>query len=162
MERIAVLVEEIGALKASQVSFEEQVEKLVSDYRELDLKKQTYEAKRREALAQDRDIAAQKLGVEISFFAVELQDINMRIKDIQRQSYFLGLERNRKQRLRKRLEEEIEVSIKTAEFGLRFIYNLDLFIFYIILWLAICFAWRFSLPQLLIILWHSSDDVSFF
>jgi hypothetical protein len=53
------------------------------------------------------------ISMQTSLITIEMHDINTKVKDLQRESYFLSLERNRKKALRQRLQEELEVCIET-------------------------------------------------
>ena len=90
MERIAALTEEANELKAMQVHLEEQINVLVEKHRTTAEKRKVAETRRKEAVAVDRDAAAQHFVVEISIATADMQDINSMIKDLQRQSYFIG------------------------------------------------------------------------
>jgi hypothetical protein len=70
-------------------------------------KRNLCEQRRREAQSQSRQAAAHHLTVEISLHTADMQDINAHVKDLQRQIYFLSIERNRKRKVVKKLNDEI-------------------------------------------------------
>ena len=106
-ERIAVLTEEVGELKAMEAHLEDQIKVLVENYKQLSVKKQKNERKRVDAIEAHREVAAQHIAVEVSIIAADMQDINRNIKDLQRQMYFINLDRNRKRKVVKQLNIEI-------------------------------------------------------
>lgn len=114
MERIAVLISEVNELKAMEAHIEDQVEILVEKYQKLSEKRKLSEIRRKDALAIERDVAAQHIAVEISVLTADMQEINNKIKEFQRQSYFLSLERRRKRKVAKQLSDEVEEEKKRA------------------------------------------------
>lgn len=108
-ERIATLTEEASELKAMSTHIEDKTNTLVEQHRVLVDKRKIAEGRRKEAMALDREAAAQHFAVEISVFTADMQDINARIKDFQRQNYFISIERNRKRKVAAKLKDEIEI-----------------------------------------------------
>lgn len=108
LERIATLQEEAGDLKGMETHLEEQVNILVDQYQSLSEKRKSYDTKRKEALSLDRDVAAQHIAVEISIMTADMQEINGKIKEIQKQGYFIALERRRKRQVARQLNDEVE------------------------------------------------------
>ena len=74
---------------------EEKVEALVQQHVGLVQKRILAEGRRKEAVALEREAAAQHLAIEISVITADMQDINAQVKELQRQGYFLSIERNR-------------------------------------------------------------------
>ena len=62
----------------------------------------------------DGEVAAQHLTVEISMATTDMQDLNAKIKDLQRKIYFIAIERNRKRKVAK-LKDELKLEKKRAE-----------------------------------------------
>ena len=114
LERIATLSEEATELKAMQTHIEEKISALVEQHRALVDKRKLSEGRRKEALALDREAAAQHFAVEISVYTADMQDINAKIKDFQRQNYFISIERNRKRKVVAKLKDEVEIEKKRA------------------------------------------------
>ena len=113
-ERAAVLTAEADELKAMETHLDDKITVLVNKHKELSEKRALAETRRREAQSQSREAAAQHLTVEISLHTADMQDINASIKDLQRQIYFIAIERNRKRKVVKKLHEEIEQDKKRA------------------------------------------------
>ena len=80
-------------------------------HHELADKRKLAEARRR-ALETDREVAAQHLTVEISMATTDMQDLNAKIKDLQRKIYFIAIERNRKRKVAKKLKDELKLEEK--------------------------------------------------
>ena len=115
LERISTLSNEAAELKAMESHIEDQVNSLVEKYQKFSSKRQNSEAKRKEALSQGRDVAAQHFAVEISILTADMQEINSKIKELQRQSYFISLERKRKQKVVRQLNEEVNEEKRRQE-----------------------------------------------
>jgi len=113
-ERAEVLTGEADELKAMESHLDDKINTLVEKHKELSSKRQLAETRRREAQSQSREAAAQHLTVEISLHTADMQDINASIKDLQRQIYFIAIERNRKRKVVKNLRDEIEADKKRA------------------------------------------------
>lgn len=118
-ERIAVLTEEIGELRAMEAHLEDQVQTHVRDYQQIVEKKKVAEHRRNEALLMRKEVAAQHIAVEISIMIADMQDINTTIKDLQRQGYFISLERRRKRKVVQQLADEVNEEKKRAAIKLK-------------------------------------------
>ena len=114
LERIALLTEEANELRAMQTHIEEKINALVEQHRAMVDKRKVSEGRRKEALALDREAAAQHFAVEISVYTADMQDINAKIKDFQRQNYFISIERNRKRKVVAKLKDEVDIEKKRA------------------------------------------------
>ena len=113
MERISTLTTEADELKAMETHMEDQISSLVQAHHDSAAKRKIAENRRREAQSMDREAAAQHLTVEISMHTADMQDVNSQIKELQRQMYFVSIERNRKRKVAKKLKEEIaQVSLE--------------------------------------------------
>lgn len=115
LERISTLSNEAAELKAMESHIEDQVNALVEKYQKFSDKRQIAEARRKDALTLGRDVAAQHIAVEISILTADMQEINSKIKEIQRQSYFISLERKRKQKVVRQLTEEVNEEKRRTE-----------------------------------------------
>lgn len=115
LERISTLSNEAAELKAMESHIEDQVNALVEKYQKFNSKRQNAEAKRKEALSLGRDVAAQHIAVEISILTADMQEINSKIKELQRQSYFISLERKRKQKVVRQLTDEVNEEKRRTE-----------------------------------------------
>ena len=113
-ERAEVLTGEADELKAMESHLDDKITTMVAKHKEISMKRQLAETRRREAQSQSREAAAQHLTVEISLHTADMQDINASIKDLQRQIYFIAIERNRKRKVVKKLREEINNDKKRA------------------------------------------------
>jgi len=115
LERISTLSNEAAELKAMESHIEDQVNALVEKYQKFSSKRQNSEAKRKEALSLGREVAAQHIAVEISILTADMQEINSKIKELQRQSYFISLERKRKQKVVRQLTDEVNEEKRRTE-----------------------------------------------
>ena len=106
-ERINVLSTEIDELKAMEAHIEDQISAHVHNYHSIQSKRSNADQRRIDALTARKDIAAQHIAVEISILTADMQDINTKIKELQRQSYFISLERKRKRRVVQQLTDEL-------------------------------------------------------
>ncbi|MEC8391647.1 MAG: hypothetical protein VXZ58_02055, partial [Actinomycetota bacterium] len=102
MERIQSLTAEADELRAMETHLEDQINTLVAHHHDLADKRRLAEQKRREALSLSKDVAAQHITVEISMHTSDMQELNAKIKDLQRQIYFFAVERNRKRKVAKK------------------------------------------------------------
>lgn len=107
MERIQVLKEEAGELQAMIAHIQEKINSLVQVHRDLQKKKKLLDQKFLEAKSLNRDVACQHLAAEIFVVNTEITENGGKIKDLQRESYFIGLERKRKLGVLHKLKEEI-------------------------------------------------------
>jgi len=94
---------------------EDKIRSKVDSYRSASDQKKVMEARRVDALALGRDIAAQHLAVEIGIVFADLQAINMEIKDMQREIYFFDLEISRKDMIMQKLKTDIDVVKRQVE-----------------------------------------------
>ena len=106
-ERIMQLMEEVEQLKAILSHIEEQTGAKVMQYHDLTAQVQRAEKRRVQALREARETAAQHLAVEIAMMTADKQSCNQTIKELQREAYFIGLERKRKRGIVKKLEQEV-------------------------------------------------------
>ena len=115
-----------------QSHIEDKIEAKVEDYQQVSQRKTVLEAKRLEMLSYERYYksvraligaqikiilipdhfmsrpqAAQSIAVEISILVADMHQINSEIKDMQRESYFLGLDRKRKKLIAQKLKSDI-------------------------------------------------------
>lgn len=107
-ERVMQLSEEVEQLKAIQAHIEDQISSKVMEYHELSDGIRRLETKRNLALKEARDVGAQHVAIEIAMMTADKQECNQAIKDLQRESYFVNLERKRKRGIVKKLESEVE------------------------------------------------------
>ena len=107
-ERIMQLSEEVEQLKAIQAHIEDQTSAKVMEYHDLSAQISGLEKKRNLAIREARDVGAQHLAVEIAMLTADKQTCNQIIKDLQRESYFVGLERKRKRGIVKKLDNEVQ------------------------------------------------------
>ena len=107
-ERVMQLSEEVEQLKAIQAHIEDQISAKVMEYHELSDGIKRLETKRNLALKEARDVGAQHVAIEIAMMTADKQECNQAIKDLQRESYFVNLERKRKRGIVKKLESEVE------------------------------------------------------
>eukprot|EP00605_Chrysophyceae_sp_TOSAG23-4_P002502 GSChrysophyteH1.ASY1.ANO1.2765.1 assembled CDS len=114
-ERAATLTAEADELRAMETHLEDKISTMVDKHKEIAEKRNLAEKRRREAQSLSRDAAAHHLTVEISLHSADMQDINAHVKDLQRQIYFIAIERNRKRKVVKKLREEIEQDKKRAD-----------------------------------------------
>jgi hypothetical protein len=94
---------------------EDKIQTKVATYKVSNEHKEVLENRRKEALSLYRDIAAQKIAVQISMLFTELQTINCEIKDMQREIYFFDLEISRKEMILRNLTNDIQQSKKNLE-----------------------------------------------
>ena len=94
---------------------EDKIQTKVVSYKVSNEHKELLENRRKEALSLYRDIAAQKIAVQISMLFTELQSINCEIKDMQREIYFFDLEISRKEMILRNLTNDIQQSKKNLE-----------------------------------------------
>lgn len=106
-ERINVLSNEIDELKAMEAHIEDQISAHVQNYHKIQSKRSNADQRRVDAMTAHKEIAAQHIAVEISILTADMQDINTKIKELQRQSYFISLERKRKRRVVQQLTDEL-------------------------------------------------------
>jgi len=106
-ERIVQLSEEVENLKAIIAHIEDQTSAKVIQYHDLNAEIKRLTRRRNEALSQARDIAAQHLAVEISMLSLDKQNVNETIKNLQREVYFVELERKRKRGIILKLDSEV-------------------------------------------------------
>lgn len=115
MERIQVLKEEAGELQAMLSHIQEKVQALVQSHRELQKKKKLLDQKFIEAKSLNREVACQHLAAEIFVVNTEVAENGGKIKDLQRESYFIDLERKRKLGVLNKLKEEIAEQQRKAQ-----------------------------------------------
>ena len=106
MERIQTLTSEADELRAMETHLEDQINTMVTHHHDLAEKRRLAEQKRRDALSMSKDVAAQHITVEISMHTSDMQELNSQIKDMQRQIYFIAIERNRKRKVAKKLKKK--------------------------------------------------------
>ncbi len=94
---------------------QEKVNSLVQTHRELQKKKQLLDQKFLEAKSLNREVACQHLAAEIFVVNTEVAENGAKIKDLQRESYFIGLERKRKLGVLNKLKDEIAEQQRKAE-----------------------------------------------
>ncbi|KAJ1432784.1 hypothetical protein B484DRAFT_429748, partial [Ochromonadaceae sp. CCMP2298] len=114
LERIGALAEEASELRAMLAHVDEKVAFLASHHAELGAKKKTFEVKLGEARQMGRETAAQHFLAEISLLGSVMGDNNQKIKDMQREAYFISLERKRKVGTVQKLKLEVEESKRRA------------------------------------------------
>jgi hypothetical protein len=93
---------------------EDQINTKVDEYQCLKQKLKETERRRRDCQSAFRDGAAAKLGVEASILTAELQSINLQVKNLQRESYFVNLERKRKRGILQNLEKKVAQARRQA------------------------------------------------
>ena len=108
-ERIAVLNEEVEHLKAVRAHIEDQISAKVIEYHEVRDKVTNLERKRRQAISGAHDAAERACSIEISILSSDMQEINETIKNLQRESYFIELEKKRKSGIMRKLADQIEI-----------------------------------------------------
>jgi hypothetical protein len=79
------------------------------------VKKQALAKARAEALSIDRPAAAQQLAIEVGVVGADMESLAAETKELQRQSYFVSLERQRKRKLAKALQTELDVELSRME-----------------------------------------------
>jgi hypothetical protein len=107
-DRAAVLIEEVGVVKAMHAHVSDQVEFKVSEYEKLTEIRDGLEDRRRLAVQQDRPVRVQDFAVKVNVADSELQQIHYTVKDLQRQKFFFEQEIKRKRQTVKRLQKETE------------------------------------------------------
>ncbi len=110
-----MLREESGELQAMIAHIQEKVNALVDDHRNLQQRKKSLEQKFAEAKSLNREVACQHLAAEIFVANTEIAENGSKIKDLQRESYFIGLERKRKLGVLNKLKEEISEQQRKAQ-----------------------------------------------
>lgn len=113
-DRIEVLTEEIGVVKAMHAHVADQVEFKISEYDQLSNIRNGLENKRLLAVSQSRPAKAQDYAIKVNVADMELQQIQFTVKDLQRQKFFFEQEIKRKRKTVARLEVDIKNGIKQA------------------------------------------------
>jgi septal ring factor EnvC (AmiA/AmiB activator) len=113
--RIAKLTEEANELKAIEAHIAEKLQFLVKEYKQLQTKRQALVKARNEALSIDRQVSAQQLAIEIGVVGADMESLEAETKELQRQAYFVSLERNRKRKLAKTLNAELEAELNRLD-----------------------------------------------
>jgi len=107
LERILTLEEEASELKAMMTHVEEKVKVLFEQGKDISEKRKLYAIRMKEAQAQGKETASQHIAAEISVLTAKLQDLQIQIKNLQREGYFISLERKRKLGVRQKLKDEM-------------------------------------------------------
>lgn len=107
-DRVAVLEEEIGVVRAMHAHVSDQTEFKVAEHEKLTEIRAGLEEKRKLALYQDRPTKAQDYAVRVNVADAELQQIHYAVKDLQRQRFFFEQEIKRKRQTVKRLKKDME------------------------------------------------------
>lgn len=107
-DRIDVLTEEIGVVKAMYAHVADQVDFKIAEHQRLTQVRDRLESKRKQAVYQDRSTKAQDYAIKVNIADAELQQIHFTVKDLQRQRFFFEQEVKRKRQTVKRLQKDIE------------------------------------------------------
>jgi hypothetical protein len=97
-----------------QVNVDEKIQFLTNHHLDLLNQRAAMDARMKEAKALGREVAAQHIAAEISVNSAAIIENNAKIKDLQRECYFVNLERKRKLGTAQKLREEIEEAKRRA------------------------------------------------
>ncbi len=100
-------MEEADELQAMISHIEEKIEVGVQEFRDLESKKKIIEQKLLEARRFNKEVAIMHLSAELFVFNTQIGESGAKIKDLQREAYFINLERKRKTGVVRKLKEEI-------------------------------------------------------
>jgi chromosome segregation ATPase len=115
LERIQILKEEADELQAMIAHIEEKLEVHQSNHRDLLAKKKLMEQRLAEAKQIGREVAAQNISAEVFVANSEISESAGNIKSLQREMYFIRLERKRKVGVLNKLREELNEEKRKAD-----------------------------------------------
>ena len=93
-----------------QSHIEDQIQVFISNYHTTNDKKEALELKKIESLRLERENINQFINVQLSIITNETQNYQIKIKNMQRENYFINLEIKRKQLIIKKLQQDEIIS----------------------------------------------------
>ena len=88
---------------------EEQIQTMVKNHNDKKQSKLICSHKLKEAKSLQRPLAAQNITIEMSMITTDMDDINMKIREYQRQIYFIVEEKKRQKKIINGLKEELSI-----------------------------------------------------
>lgn len=106
-DRCRILKADVDEILAMQTHLQEQIDHWVGKHKEMSHKKVELETKIRQLMQQKKESASQNKIIELGLLSAEMNEITLKVKDLQRQTYFMIQELRRKKLLLKKSEDDL-------------------------------------------------------
>ena len=110
---------------AIQSHLEEQIQILISQFQEYSQSKLVLEHRLREAKSLNRSLAAQSISIDLSILTADMEQCNSKIRDDQRQIYFIVEEVKRQRKIIHGLKSELDLEKQRRELQRRISANIE-------------------------------------